>query len=187
MPSIRSLGRAAGSTLCLAVMLPLALLPSVGSVDAATTLVLVPDRATAGTRVTIYNACLGVTDSPPAELRAAFVRSSARSLQPTDPSVARAVAKHRTGPDRYVVVVPELAPGRYDVRLECVPGDWTTNTAEGGATQLSVRAGAPDTSTGSVVTQPESANPFEALLLIAAGIVGALGALYRQTPVPMIS
>jgi hypothetical protein len=92
------------------------------------------------------------------------------------------VAKQRTGPDRYVVVVPDLAPGRYDVRLECVPGDWTTNTAEGIGSQLTVRPGAPDTSSApEVVVRRQRAVGLEALLLFGVGITGALGALRRQT------
>ena len=96
----------AGSTACLGMLLAMTLLGRAGSVSAATTLLLDPDTATPGMRVTIYNACLGVTDSPPAKLTAAFVSVSVDGQQPTDPDVPRAVAKAKPGPGVYVVAVP---------------------------------------------------------------------------------
>jgi hypothetical protein len=152
-----------------------------GTAVGATTLVLDPDTATPGISVTIYNACLGVTDAPPDALTVAFVSTSRAGLLPTDQAVPRAVARALTGPDRYVVVVPRLTPGLYDVRLECLPGDWRTNTAEGGTLPLKVLA-APDTSTRDLTgaSAPHDPRPM-GLLLLVCGIAGGVAACRRLT------
>ena len=131
-----------------------------------------------GTRVTIQNACLGVTASPADELTAAFVSLAKPDLLPPDPAVPTSVATATaTGTYRCVVVVPKLAPGKYDIRLECLPGDWRTNTAEGGAVILTVRSGLPPTSTADVVaTQPPSTNEPGRLLALGLAIAGWLAA-----------
>ena len=123
--------------------------------------------------MTIDNACLGVTTSPAAELQAAFVSLAEPDLVPPDPDVPRAVARN-TGTYRYVVIVPKLTAGTYDIRLECLPGDWRTNTAEGGAVILTVRPVLPATSTADSAldrTRPagESDRPFLVGLVFVVG------------------
>jgi hypothetical protein len=164
--------------ICLAKRLPasvsallMVLTFGAGTVLGATTLTLDPDTATPGTKVTIRNACLGVTATPPAALRAAFVSSSTPGLDPAGGSVAKAVAKAVA--DHYVVVVPDLSPGTYDVHLECLPGDWRTNTAEGGAQPLTVLAGAPATSTEQVDGRSSGEGSSVPLLLLGLGIIAA--------------
>lgn len=131
-----------------------------------------------GTKVTIYSACLGVTDDPPDELPAAFMSSSI-DLQPTDPSVPKGVAKASAGTSLYVVVVPQL----YQILLECLPGDWRTNLAEGGAPPLKILSGAPDTSTSQDVgARPPSENRLEVPLLMGLALVGGIAAHRRLTP-----
>lgn len=165
------IGRGLASGFGLAIVLML----GAGPVSAATTLTLDPDRATPGTRITITNACLGITATPPDELRTAFVSASTPNLSPTDPSVLKSVARSRAG--GYVVIVPELEPGVYDVRLECLPGDWRTNTAEGGAQRLTVIAGAPSTNTGEQVGPGLPVrDPLGPLLLLGLAIAGGIAA-----------
>ena len=105
-----------------------------GPALAATTLTYSPGTAAPGTTVTIENACLGVTDRPPARIAAAFVNvtSEVSPLTFKRQAVARAVARST----EYAVVIPDLAPGSYQIVLECLPGDWRTNTAEGGSEPL---------------------------------------------------
>jgi len=175
MNSHRALRRAAVSIAGLAI----ALSAGAGGVAAATTLTLDPDVARPGTRVTIENACLGVTASPADELTAAFVSLAKPDLLPPDPAVPTSVAT-ATGTYRYVVVVPKLAPGRYDIRLECLPGDWRTNTAEGGAVILTVRSDLPTTSTPDfVAAQRSSTQGFERLFLVGLATAGWL-AVFRR-------
>ena len=177
MRSFRSTRGAAASISALAV----GLLIGVATASAATTLTYDPDRATPGTRVTIHNACLGVTDNPSDELAAAFLGASS-DLQPTDPSVPRGVAKASGRTAVYVVVVPELKPGPYQIRLECLPGDWRTNTAEGGTLPLRILSGAPDTSTGSPVgARTTPGDRLEGLLLLGLGLVAWIAAFRRLT------
>ncbi len=144
----------------------------VGGAAAATTLVLDPAEAAPGTRVVIYNACLGVTDHPPARMAIAFVDVSRPGLSPTDASVPKGVARVRTAPLVYVFVVPAIPPGDYHVRLECLPGDWRTNLAEGGTWPLTVLPGSPSTSTAPVAGSAGDAGPPLRLVLIVG--LGAL-------------
>ena len=161
--------------------LAVGLLIGATTVSAATTLTYDPDSARPGTRVTIYNACLGVTDNPSDELVAAFLMVST-DLQPTDPSVPRGVAKAEAGTSVYVVVVPDLKPGLYQIQLECLPGDWRTNTAEGGTLPLRILAGAPDTSSSPHAdARTTTGDRLEGLLLLGLGMIGGIAALRRLT------
>ena len=183
MVPLRSVRVVVRSAACLGILLVMALLARPASVSAATTLLLNPDTATPGTRVTIYNACLGVTDSPPPKLPAAFVGMSVPDQLPTDANVSRGVAtaKAKAGSGVYSVVVPELAPGKYDVKLECKPGDWSTNNAEGIGMFLTVRAGSPDTSAAPDPVAPgPSEDQLRTLIVAAAGMIGATVALRRR-------
>ena len=160
-----------------------ALLLGAGAVSAATTLTYDPDKAVPGTEVTISNACFGITDHPPAELRAAFIRSAV-DVQPTDPTVPTGIATAIAGTSRYVIVVPDLTPGRYRILLECLPGDWRTNTAEGGTEPLRVLPGAPDTSTtpNVGVAPPARGDGWVAvLMLLGLGFAGGIAGGHRRS------
>jgi hypothetical protein len=150
---------------CLAVLV----LASPGVVSAATTLTLSPDLARPGTKITIGNACAGVTDTPPDKLTAAFENIEAHT-PPGSP--ATAVATATATPREYVVVVPVLKAGTYDIRLECLPGDWRTNTAEGGYQLLTVLADLPSTSTIDAVAPRDDA-PSAIPILTAIGLIAA--------------
>ena len=151
-----------------------------GSVSAATTLVLDPDRATPGTRVTVLNACLGVTDHPPARPRVALVPSTADNQDPSDPSVPKTKARRIDLAPTYVFTVPNIPPGEYQVRFECVPDGWTTNTAEGAAMLLTVIAGPPATSTLDVEPKRSTSGwPIELVTVVGLGLLGGLVAARR--------
>jgi hypothetical protein len=153
--------------LCLAILV----LASPSVVSAATTLSLSPDQARPGTKVTIGNACVGITDTPPDELVAAFENIEAHT-PPGSPSTATAVATAGSAPRAYVVVVPVLQPGTYDIRLECLPGDWRTNTAEGGYQLLTILPSLPSTSTtDTLATGGQESPPVP--VLVALGLAGA--------------
>jgi hypothetical protein len=172
----QSIRRAAISAAGLATLLIVA----TGTVFAATTLTLDPDVARPGTRVTIRNACLGVTSNPADHLAVAFVSLARPNLQPPDPAVPRSVARATTT-DSYVVVVPKLPPGKYDIRLECLPGDWRTNTAEGGAIILTVRPDLPTTSTlEAPAGQSQPTNEPGRLLIVALAAAGGI-ATFRSS------
>ena len=96
-------------------------------------------------------------------------------MTPESPSALKAVAKASPGSGTYVVVVPSVQPGTYDIRLECLPGDWRTNTAEGGYQLLTVLPALPSTSTGDAVTPPARRSPAIPILVVlgvAGGIAG---------------
>jgi hypothetical protein len=177
MRAVRPLTRLVASSFAVAV----ALVVGTGVASAATTLTYDPDKAVPGTRVTISNACLGITDNPPAELQAAFIASGV-DVSPTDPKVPTGVARAVPGTALYVVVVPDLTPGRYQILLECLPGDWRTNTAEGGTQPLRVLDGAPDTSTtpeAGGTARPPADGRIEVLVLLALGLAGGIAGWNR--------
>ena len=155
-----------------------------GSVSAATTLILDPDRATPGTRITVLNACLGVTDHPPARPRVALVPSTADNQDPSDPSVAKTKARRIDLAPTYVFNVPNIPPGDYMVLVECLPDNWTTNTAEGIGLSLTVIAGPPATSTvGVEPKRPATGWPIELVTAVGLGLLGGLAAARRsRTP-----
>jgi hypothetical protein len=168
--------RVAASTAAIGLVLTL----GTGGALAATTLTLDPDHAAPGTTVTISNACGGITDNPPESLPAAFVNQASPGVQPDDPSVPRTVARAVAGSGNYTVTVPPIAPGIYDVRLECLPGDWRTNVAEGGAFGLTVLPGTPSTDTAQASDdQPSTDRLRVGTLLALAGLAGAF-ALSRR-------
>ena len=151
-----------------------------GSVWAATTLTLDPDRATPGTRVTVLNACLGVTDSPPAKPKVAFVPSTTTNQDPGDSSVPKTTAHRIDLAPTYVFDVPDIPAGEYLVQVECLPDDWTTNTAEGAGMLLTVIAGPPATSTLTVeAKRPATGWPLELVLVVALGLLGGLATARR--------
>jgi hypothetical protein len=163
-------GRALVAVAAVALVLGLA-----SPASAATSMYLNPDRAVVGTRVTIYNGCLGVTDHAPARIRVAFIDTRHPDQAPDDAGVPRAMARRVSPPSTYAFSVPRMAPGRYWVRLECRAGDWETNTAEGGTPPVRVLA-APDTSTVAGPRPPPDRRPLLDLLLlvVAASSFGLL-------------
>ena len=183
MVPLRSVRVVVRSAACLGILLVMALLAGPASVSAATTLLLNPDTATPGTRVTIYNACLGVriarhpsSRQPSSACRCPISCQRMRM----SPAVSRQ-QKRRLAPASIPFVVPELAPGKYDVKLECKPGDWSTNNAEGIGMFLTVRAGSPDTSAAPDPVAPgPSEDQLRTLIVAAAGMIGATVALRRR-------
>ncbi len=149
---------------------------------AATTLGLDPSEATPGTRVIALNACAGVTAKPPLRLAVAFIASDATNQQPKDPPGPRSVGR-RVASYTYAFIVPNLAPGDYGVVLECLPGDWRTNLAEGAPLALTVLAGPPGTSTISVAPVDERhESPLGPILALGSGLVGGVAAWRRGRP-----
>lgn len=148
---------------------------------ASTALVLEPSTATTGTKVTVFNACYLVTDHPPAKLKMAFLDASKPDLTPTNASVPRTTALRLLAPYTYRFVVPRIPAGVYTIALQCTPGNWQANGAEGASLPLTVIAGPPATST--VSTAPDEGRTIPAaptLLAIAVGLLGGM-ATWRRT------
>ena len=120
-----------------------------GVAAGATTAMLEPTSAATGDRVAVINGCYQVVDVAPDTVPVAFLVDPA--LDPAGDAIRKITAK-LVASWTYRFTVPAIPPGVYTVRLECKPGDWTTNLAEGaGNTELTVL---PATSTAATPTEP---------------------------------
>ncbi len=136
-----------------------------GVAAGATTAMLEPTSAATGDRVAVINGCYQVVDVAPATVPVAFLVDPA--LDPAGDAIPKITAK-LVASWTYRFTVPAIPPGVYAVRLECEPGDWRTNLAEGaGNTELTVL---PATSTAAMPTEPApTSGPIVLWLFLGMG------------------
>ena len=150
----------------------------VGVAAGGTTAMLEPTSAATGERVAVINGCYQVVDVAPATVPVAFLVDPA--LDPAGDGIPKTTAK-LVASWTYRFTVPAIPPGVYTVRLECEPGDWRTNLAEGaGNIEPTVL---PATSTAAMPTEPAptSGSIVPWLFLGMGSAVLAAAALVHRT------